>query len=158
MIHLKYQTICGWKGHLKNSFVEKEVVRITLSFLTALVIVFIVGKILGLLDLALQDRYFSYNGLFSVSAAQAAGSEGFKMIQSHRQINILKNKGFTFTVGFKNNGTNTWSKDGNNKVVIKAVGNSNPLRHSFWSADGIAGKLSDNNSRGYIGHFPIVIQ
>ena len=132
----------GWKynkGKRKAVIKKKSQVDFVISIIIAFLIIFIVSQFLAQLDQSIRlpftDKELSLINPLAINTASAANEEAFKMIQSHREINIVKGKGFTVEIGFKNKTNYTWTRAGAKSVDLKLVPpytRNSVLRHKFW--------------------------
>ncbi len=162
-------TSFGWKyNQRKNQAVirKKSQLDFFISIIMAFLVIFIVAQILAHLDQAIRspfsDRAFSLLSPFQVNQAQAAETEALKLIQSHREINIVKGQGFTFEVGFKNKTNYTWPRTGSNSVDLKIAPPYNRetfVRHQFWRDTGTPAWLKDAQAKpGWLAYYKFALE
>lgn len=157
-------TTLGWKfNHVQTRAVIRKRSRydFVISIIIAFLIIFIVSQILAFVDQKIRSPYLSALNPLQVNQSHAASQEAIKMIQSHREINILKGSAFTFTVGFKNNGSLNWHEKGEGKVELKLADQSKKsiARHVFWRDDVTPAWLKgDINKPGWIGYYKFALQ
>jgi len=92
----------------------------------------------------------------------AASYSGFKLIQSHRSIDIVPGKGFTFSVGFKNTGDQIWHRTGPSYVSLY-IDSDRETRyfHPFWPSRqqaSILSTVSESVQPGEIGYLRFALQ
>lgn len=159
----------GWKyNKRKNQAVirKKSQLDFFISVIIAFLVIFIVAQILAHLDQSIRspfkDRDFSLLNPFQVNQAQAAEQEALKLIQSHREINIVKGQGFTFEVGFKNKTNYTWPKTGANSVDLKIAppySRETVVRHKFWRDTGTPAWLKDAQAKpGWLAYYKFALE
>lgn len=80
---------------------------------------------------------------FHLSVAQAAdyNNEAAFLVQSHKHVRIVPNKGFTFIVKFKNTGNKTWNKG---HVYLKSLTTGLKFRHEFWPDAFLPGAMQED--------------
>ena len=159
----------GWKfNQHKIEAVTKKRSRadLILSLVTAFLIIFLIAQIVGYLDKVITNpvlqRGLSYLSPWQAQTALAAENETLKMIQSHREINIVKGVGFTFEVGFKNKTNYTWTKAGSNSVDLKIAPPYNRetvVRHKFWRDTETPAWLKDEQAKsGWIAYYKFALE
>ncbi|MBD3360053.1 MAG: hypothetical protein GF365_05105 [Candidatus Buchananbacteria bacterium] len=162
-------TSFGWKyNQRKNQAVirKKSQLDFFISIIMAFLVIFIVAQILAHLDQSIRspfsERAFSLLNPFQINQAQAAEGEALKLIQSHREINIIKGQGFTFEVGFKNKTNYTWPRTGANSVDLKIAPPYNRetfVRHTFWRDPGTPAWLKDVQAKpGWLAYYKFALE
>jgi hypothetical protein len=93
-------------------------------------IIIVVSISLRFVNEALASKGLTLNP-FHVATAQAATPElaGEFFNQSHTYVNIRPDAGFTFTLEYKNVGTETWTRE---SVYLKSKTTALKFRHDFW--------------------------
>lgn len=98
----------------------------------------------------------------STYAAEATKNfKAFKIIQSHKELNIDSGKAFTFQVGFKNIGKQTWMQDGDYKVLLatKATKGKDLFYHPYWPGKSYVAKMTTKKTKpGEIAYFRFALQ
>ncbi len=162
-------TSFGWKyNQRKNKAVikKKSQIDFVLSVIIAFFIILIISQILSYLDQTIRDplarKSFSLLNPLIVNSANASDDEAFKMIQSHREINIVKGRGFTFEVGFKNKTNYTWMRTGPKSVDLKLAppyNRATPLRHKFWrDAETPAWLKNEQAKPGWLAYYKFALE
>ncbi|MFC1598466.1 SpoIID/LytB domain-containing protein [Patescibacteria group bacterium] len=161
-------TTFGWRyNKVRNRAVirKKSQVDFVLSIIIAFLIIFIISQCLAHLDSIIRSPYnnaLSAINPLQVNTAFAANDEAIKIIQSHREINIMKGKGFTFTVGFKNEGNKTWQQKGNGKVELKLAPpytRDTIVRHKFWRDQSTPAWLDGSiNKPGWVAYYRFALE
>jgi len=64
-----------------------------------------------------------------VALAAENNNQAAFLVQSHKHVRIIPNKGFTFIVKFKNTGTKAWNKG---KVYLKSLSTGLKFHHDYW--------------------------
>lgn len=147
----------GWKyNQLKTQAVIKKRSQVDfwISIIIAFFIIIIVSQLLGQLDKAirfpLMGKDFSLANPFYINQASAASPEAIKMVQSQRDLELLKNEVIDFTVGYKNLGKLTWTNSGKNKIDFR--------RKDAKSLTYKTTLTSSTNQPGQIGYFNLKLQ
>jgi hypothetical protein len=158
----------GWKyNQAKTEAVIKKKSQFDwlLSIIIAFLIVFIIAQIISVLDKSITSplsRASQALAFWKIETAQAAENETMKLIQSHREINIVKGVGFTFEVGFKNKTNYTWVRTGSNSVDLKIAPPYNRdtvVRHKFWADSQTPAWLKDNQAKpGWIAYYRFALE
>lgn len=158
----------GWKSYRAMTTMtrKKSDASFATSIVIAFLIVFIVSQLLSAIDrsisVPLQAGGLSALNPFHIAQTHAATPEAKMMIQSHREINIVREQGFTFTVGFKNISDRTWYQKGNSAVSIKLAPPSDRetlVRHKFWrDAETPAWSMETANKPGSIAYYRFALQ
>ena len=158
----------GWKyNQAKNEAVirKKSQIDLVISIIIAFLIVFIIAQIIGLLDQSITNPFSQASKALSfwkINTAYAAENETLKLIQSHREINIVKGVGFTFEVGFKNKTNYTWVQTGPNSVDLKLAPPYNRdtvVRHKFWQDSQTPAWLKDAQAKpGWIAYYRFALE
>jgi len=92
----------------------------------------------------------------SVAKAEKAKNRAAFLVQSHKHVRIVPNKGFTFIVKFKNTGNKTWRK---NHVYLKSLTTGVKFRHEFWPDPFFPGSLSEEKIEpGQVATFKFAVQ
>ena len=162
-------TTFGWRyNQRKNKAVirKKSQLDFFISIVIAFLIIFIVSQILAQIDQAIRSpfkgRDFSLVNPFQINLVQAAEQETLKLIQSHREINIVKGQGFTFEVGFKNETNYTWTRTGATSVDLKIAPPYNRetvVRHKFWRDTETPAWLKDNQAKpGWLAYYKFALE
>jgi len=158
----------GWRYNQRNAeavIKKRSQVDFFISIIIAFLIIFIVAQILSYFDQTirnpLKDKSFSLNP-FHVNVAQAGNEEVFKMIQSHREINIVKGVGFTFEVGFKNQRGRTWKQMGASSVDLKLAppySRETVVRHKFWRDTQTPAWLKGSSAKaGWLAYYKFALE
>jgi hypothetical protein len=154
----------GWRYNQSRSRAvirKKSQVDFVLSIIIAFLIIFVISQCLAHLDNIIRSPLTSINPL-QINSASAASEEAMKLIQSHREINIIKGKGFTFTVGFKNLGNQTWQQKGSGKVELKLAppySRDTIVRHKFWRDQSTPAWLEGSiNKTGWIAYYRFALE
>ena len=147
----------GWKyNHLQTQAVIKK--RSQIDFLISIIIAFliiaVISQLLAHLDQAIRvplgNKDLSLLNPFAINRVLAANEEAVKMVQSQRQIELLKNEKIDFSIGFKNISKTTWTNSGKYKVDLKRKdAKSLAFKTTLASAD---------NKPGQIGYFNTTLQ
>ncbi len=163
------QLAFGWKynqGRHQAVIKKKSQVDFFLSIIIAFFIIFIVSQLLAHLDQSIRSPFnekgLSFLNPFKVNSALAANEETLKMIQSQREINIVKGQGFTFEVGFKNMTNYTWPRTGNNSVDLKLAPPYNRetvVRHQFWRDAATPAWLKESEAKpGWLAYYQFALE
>ncbi|MFZ5364672.1 MAG: SpoIID/LytB domain-containing protein [Patescibacteria group bacterium] len=78
----------------------------------------------------------------TVASAAEINNEATYIAQSHSSVRIVPNKGFTFTVKFKNTGNKTWYK---NHVYLKSLTTGLKFRHEYWPDPFLPGAIKEGS-------------
>lgn len=159
----------GWKEvqiHNRAMMRKKSQIDFWLSIIIAFLIIFVISQLLmqvdRLINAPLKNNFFTLINPFEINIAQAAEDETFKMIQSHREINIVKGVGFTFEVGFKNKTNYTWVQTGSNSVDLKLAPPYNRdtvVRHKFWRDTQTPAWLKDSQAKpGWLAYYQFALE
>ncbi|HDQ22780.1 MAG TPA: hypothetical protein ENN28_02270 [Candidatus Uhrbacteria bacterium] len=163
------QLAFGWKYNQdKHQAVirKKSQIDFIISIIIAFLIIFIVAQFLAYLDKTIQSpvtgKAISFLNPFEIKAAQAANEEAIKMIQSHREINIVKGKGFTFEVGFKNLTNYSWTQKGAKSVDLKIAppySRHTIVRHQFWRDESTPAWLKESEAKpGWLAYYRFALE
>lgn len=159
----------GWKSHqhLNTAVIRKKSqTDFLISVVMAFFIIFIVAQVLGQLDDWIRSPYhnkdLSFLNPLKINSALAAEDETLKLIQSHRQINIVKGVGFTFEVGFKNKTNYTWTQTGKNSVDLKLAPpytRETVVRHKYWRDAATPAWLKDKEAKpGWLAYYRFALE
>ncbi len=159
----------GWKYNQKLEVAvtkKRSQFDFFISIVIAFLIIFVVAQVLAHLDGVIRSpfagRNFSMLNPLQVNVAQAGNEEAFKLIQSHREINIVKGTGFTFEVGFKNKTNYTWKQTGSNSVDLKLAppySRQTQVRHQFWRDNQTPAWLKDNQAKsGWLAYYKFALE
>lgn len=107
-------------------------------------------------DMIIMDKKLKdYLSITPASAAELINASSVQK-QSHTDVNIRPNTGFTFTLQYKNEGTTTWNKK---NVYLKSLTTALKFRHSFWPDPFLPAQLQEQTVEpGQIGTFVFALQ
>jgi len=159
----------GWRYNKKQEAAvtkKRSQVDFFISIVIAFLIIFIVAQVLAHLDSYIRSPFagkdFSMLNPLQINVANAASEDAFKMIQSQREINIVKGTGFTFEVGFKNNTNYTWVQTGANSVDLKLAppySRDTQVRHAFWRDSETPAWLKDKQAKpGWLAYYKFALE
>jgi len=162
------QLAFGWRyNQTRHQAVikKKSQVDFFLSIIIAFFVIFIVSQLLAHLDKSIRsplNNDLSWLNPFKVQTALAANEEAMKMIQSQREINVVKGTGFTFEVGFKNLTNYTWPRMGKNSVDLKLAppyDRDTAVRHQFWRDPATPAWQKDAQAKpGWLAYYEFALE
>ncbi len=131
---------------------------LTFNFAVVLAITIMLSGFLRLTHDAIvyQHPFWDFLKINAASAADVSPNQSQLIEQSHTEVNIKPNTGFTFTLKYKNVGTSTWSK---NSTYLKSLSSALTFRHKVWPDPYFPATLKEATvAPGQIGTFVFALQ
>ena len=145
-------TTFGWRYNQvqKRAVVRKKSqVDFLLSVIIAFLIIFVISQLLSQFDQLISQPVIQKNisllNPLHINTASAASLEAIKMVESQKDIVMVKGATIKYTVGFKNLGSKTWEKTGTGKVDLR--------RKDKYSLALKTTLATNDNKTGQIGYF-----
>jgi hypothetical protein len=152
---LHYQQLAKQKKH-RFLNINKDS-KLMLLFNITFAFIIVIGTSFGLKSLEDGLTNPSNNLLYAQTVLAAETTPQAELVeQSHSDVNIKPDTGFTFTLKYENTGTSTWTKE---SVYLKSKTTALKFRHEFWPDGFHPAQLKEETvAPGEIGSFVFALQ